>query len=88
MNFTDVKIRVRKNDGKMKALVSVTIDGLFAIHDMKIIEREDGSRFIAMPSRKMPDGTFLDIVHPIDSDTRKLLESVVLSAYDQESKED
>lgn len=88
MNITDVRVRKTFGEGKLKAVVSITLDNAFVIHDIKILEREDKTRFVAMPSKKNAEGKFKDIVHPIDNDNRKLMESIVLSAYDQIDKED
>lgn len=68
------------NDGKMKAIVSVTFDDSFVIHDVKVVEGQNGL-FVAMPSRKTPDGEFRDIAHPITSLTREVVQSAVLEAY-------
>ncbi len=81
MNITDVRVRLAKSDnGKLKAVASITIDGCFAVHDIKIIEGNSGP-FIAMPSRKTPEGEFKDIAHPINPDARALISDAVLSAY-------
>ena len=86
MQITDIKIRkVFSNDGPMKAVVSVTFDDALALHDIKVINTRD-KYFIVMPSRKNPDGTFCDIVHPINSDFRHALEEEVLDAYFAEVK--
>ena len=86
MVITDIKIRkVFSNDGPMKAVVSVTFDDALALHDIKVINTRD-KYFIVMPSRKNPDGTFRDIVHPINSDFRHALEEEVLDAYFAEVK--
>ena len=86
MIITDIKIRkVFSNDGPMKAVVSVTFDDALALHDIKVINTRD-KYFIVMPSRKNPDGTFRDIVHPINSDFRHALEEEVLDAYFAEVK--
>lgn len=86
MQITDIKIRkVFSNDGPMKAVVSVTFDDALALHDIKVINTRD-KYFIVMPSRKNPDGTFRDIVHPINSDFRHTLEEEVLDAYFAEVK--
>ena len=69
MQITDVRIRKIATDGKMKAIVSVTFDDQFVIHDIKVIEGQNGL-FIAMPSRKTPDGEFKDIAHPINTNSR------------------
>ncbi len=87
MQITDVRVRKINSEGKMKAIVSVTFDDCFVVHDINIIEGENGP-FIAMPSRKMPDGEFKDIAHPINSDTRKLLSEAVFRAYEEKRTED
>ena len=81
MNITDVRIRKVNDEGKMKAVVSITFDDEFVVHDIKIIEGQNGL-FVAMPSRRTPDGEYRDIAHPINSDMRNMLESKVLAAYD------
>ena len=78
MVVTDIKIRKFFNEGPMKAVVSVTFDGALAVHDVKVINAKD-KFFIVMPSRKNPDGTYRDIVHPINSDFRAELEGAVIS---------
>ena len=83
MQITDVKIRKLFDEGPMKAVVSVTFDGQLAVHDIKVIYARD-KFFIVMPSRKNPDDTYRDIVHPINSDFRNMLEDAVISAYEQE----
>lgn len=81
LNTTDTRIRlVKRDDGKLRAVASVIIDDCFAIHDIKIISGAEGE-FIAMPSRKTPDGEFKDIVHPINTETREMLREKVLAAY-------
>lgn len=86
MQITDIRIRSVEKEGKMKAVVSITIDDEFVVHDIKIIEGEKGM-FIAMPSRKAADGEYRDIAHPINTATRERLQSMILSKY-QESLED
>ncbi len=81
MQITDVKIRKLFNEGPMKAVVSVTFDGQLAVHDIKVINARD-KFFIVMPSRKNSDDTYRDIVHPINSAFRKMLEAKVLEAYE------
>ncbi len=81
MNITDVKIRKLFEDGPMKAIASVTFDDQLAVHDIKVIYARD-KFFIVMPSRKNADGTFRDIVHPINGTFRAELETAVLQAYD------
>ena len=80
MQITDVKVRKLFDEGPMKAIVSVTFDGQLAVHDIKVINAKD-KFFIVMPSRKNPDGTFRDIVHPINAEFRSELEGAVIKAY-------
>ena len=80
MQITDVKIRKLFDEGPMKAVVSVTFDGELAVHDIKVINARD-KHFIVMPSRKNPDDTYRDIVHPINSQFRATLEKAVIDAY-------
>lgn len=87
MNITDVRIRKIASEGKMKAIVSVTLDYEFVIHDIKIIEGQNGL-FIAMPSRKTPEGEFKDIAHPIKTDTREKLQKAIIEAYEIAKLED
>ncbi|WP_073026385.1 septation regulator SpoVG [Lutispora thermophila] len=82
MNITDVRIRKVNVEGKMKAVVSVTFDNEFVVHDIKVIEGQEGL-FIAMPSRKTPDGEFKDIAHPINSATREKIQSAILEEYEK-----
>ena len=80
MKITDVRIRKVAKDGKMKAVVSITLDGEFVVHDIKVIEGEKGL-FIAMPSRKASDGEYRDIAHPINSSTRDTIQMTILEKY-------
>ncbi len=80
MQITDVKVRKLFDEGPMKAIVSVTFDGQLAVHDIKVINARD-KYFIVMPSRKNPDDTYRDIVHPINSQFRTALEQTVIEAY-------
>jgi stage V sporulation protein G len=80
MQITDVKVRKLFDEGPMKAIVSVTFDGQLAVHDIKVINARD-KYFIVMPSRKNPDDTYRDIVHPINSQFRAALEKAVIEAY-------
>ena len=82
MKVTDVRIRKVTEEGKMKAIVSVTFDDEFVVHDIKIIEGQNGL-FIAMPSRKMADGEFRDIAHPINAETRKKIQDAILEEYEK-----
>lgn len=81
MQITDVRIRKVAKEGKMKAVVSITIDNEFVVHDIKVIEGEKGL-FIAMPSRKAADGEYRDIAHPINSDTRSMIQTLILEQYE------
>lgn len=82
MNITAVRVRKVAKDGKMKAVVSITLDDEFVIHDIKVIEGEKGL-FIAMPSRKASDGEYRDIAHPINSETRGMIQQIVLQRYEE-----
>ncbi|ONI37965.1 septation protein SpoVG [Candidatus Epulonipiscium fishelsonii] len=81
MEITDIRVRKINKEGKMKAVVSVTFDNEFVVHDIKVIEGDKG-RFIAMPSRKTLDGEFRDIAHPINSTTRDRIQKTVLEKYE------
>ncbi len=84
MNITEVRVRlVKKEDSKLKAAASITIDDCFVVHDIKVISGTDGL-FIAMPSRKTPEGEFKDIVHPINTETREMISKKVIEAYEKE----
>jgi stage V sporulation protein G len=80
MQITDIRVRNVAKEGKMRAVVSVTIDNAFVVHDIKVIEGDKGL-FIAMPSRKTADGEYRDIAHPINSETRENLQTLILDAY-------
>lgn len=82
MKITDVRVRKVAKDGKMKAVVSITLDDEFVVHDIKVIEGEKGL-FIAMPSRKAADGEYRDIAHPINSGTRERIQEIILSEYEK-----
>ena len=82
MNITDVRVRKVAKEGKMKAVVSITIDDEFVVHDIKVIEGEKGL-FIAMPSRKATDGEYRDIAHPINSSTRTEIQNIILTKYEE-----
>ena len=86
MNITDIRVRKITKEGKMKAVVSITIDEEFVVHDIKVIEGEKGL-FIAMPSKKTADGEYRDIAHPINSDTRETLQKMILDRYEQAMQE-
>ena len=82
MNITDVRIRKINNEGKMKAVVSITFDDEFVVHDIKIIEGQNGL-FIAMPSRKMGEGDFRDIAHPLSSEVRARIRDAIFEKYER-----
>ena len=81
MQITDVRVRKVEKEGKLKAVVSITLDGEFVVHDIKVIEGEKGM-FIAMPSKKASDGEYRDIAHPINSATRERIQSTILEKYE------
>ena len=88
MNITEVRVRlVKKEEGKLKAVASVTIDDCFVVHDVKIIEGAEGC-FIAMPSKRTPDGEYKDIVHQLNTDTREMMGRVILAEYEKAKKEE
>lgn len=82
MKVTDVRLRKIQTDGRMKALVSITLDEVFVIHDLRVIEGNSGL-FVAMPSKRTPDGEFRDIAHPINSDMRQEIQDAVMKVYDE-----
>ena len=86
MQITDVRVRKITKEGKMKAVVSITLDDEFVVHDIKVIEGEKGL-FIAMPSKKATDGEYRDIAHPINSSTRENLQKVILESYEKALEE-
>ncbi len=82
MRITDVRVRKMTQDSKMKAIVSITLDDEFVVHDIKVIEGEKGL-FIAMPSKKANDGEYRDIAHPINSETRDKIQRIILESYEK-----
>lgn len=86
MQITDVRVRRIAKEGKMKAIVSITLDDEFVVHDIKVIEGEKGL-FIAMPSKKSTDGEYRDIAHPINSATRETIQSIILEHYEKALEE-
>lgn len=86
MEITDIRVRKIASDGKMKAIVSVTLDNMLVIHDIKVIEGVE-KMFVAMPSRKNAEGEYKDIVHPITSQLRETLQSAILAKYEEALKE-
>lgn len=83
MEITDVKIRKIMSDGRLRAVVSVTIDDMFAVHDIKVVQGDE-RLFVAMPSRKDENGIFRDIVHPISPSARRIFEENILDAYSRQ----
>ena len=83
MNITEVRVRlVKKDEGKLKAVASITIDDCFVVHDVKILEGNDDF-FIAMPSKKTPEGEYKDIVHPLNTETREIIKAAVLGEFEK-----
>lgn len=82
MQITDVRVRKVAKEGKLKAVVSITMDDEFVVHDIKVIEGENGV-FIAMPSKKALDGEYRDIAHPINSETRERIQKIILEKYEE-----
>lgn len=87
MNITDVRLRRVNSEGRMKAIASITIDNEFVVHDIRVIDGNNGM-FVAMPSKRTPDGEFRDIAHPISSSTREKIQAAVLSEYERAAQED
>lgn len=85
MRITDVRVRKITDEGRMKAVVSITIDDEFVVHDIKVIEGDKGL-FVAMPSRRMAEGEYRDIVHPINSEARNKIQTIILDTYRQASR--
>lgn len=87
MEITDVRLRRVQTDGRMRAIASITLDDEFVIHDIRVIDGNTGL-FVAMPSKRTPDGEFRDIAHPINSNTRNKIQEVVLEAFHATSTEE
>ena len=87
MKITDVRVRKMTQEGKLKAVVSITMDDEFVVHDIKVIEGEKGF-FIAMPSKKTLDGEYRDIAHPINSGTRERIQSIILEKFEEAMNEE
>ena len=87
MKITDVRVRILSTNNRLRGIASITIDDAFAIHELRIIEGREGL-FVAMPSRKVPDGEFRDVAHPIKLETREDLEKKVLAKYEEELKKE
>lgn len=86
MEVTEVRIRRLTQEGKMRAIVSITLNGMFVVHDVRVIEGTSGL-FVAMPSKRTPNGEFRDIAHPINTETRAIVQDAVLEAYQREISE-
>ena len=82
MQVTDIRIRKINTEGRMKAIVSITFDDAFAVHDIKVVEGDKGL-FVAMPSKRMPDGEYKDIAHPINTETREMLQNMIIEKYNE-----
>ena len=87
MEVTDVRLRKVQTDGRMRAIASITLDDEFVVHDIRVIDGNTGL-FVAMPSKRTPDGEFRDIAHPINSSTRNKIQEIVLAAYHATSDEE
>lgn len=87
MEITDIRVKKVDSEGKMKAVASVTFDNAFVVHDIKVIEGQE-KLFTAMPSRRTPENEFKDIAHPINSEMREMLETAIISKYNEEVLED
>ena len=88
MNISDVRVRlIKKEDSKLKAVASITIDECFVIHDIKVLEGDKGV-FVSMPSRKTPDGQYKDVAHPLNTETRESVSAAVLKAYEKKKKKE
>ena len=85
MEVTDVRLRRVNTDGRMRAIASITLDNEFVVHDIRVIDGNTGL-FVAMPSKRTPDGEFRDIAHPINSDTRNKIQEIILNAYHNSSE--
>lgn len=83
MNITDVKIRKILSEGRLRAVVSITVDDMLAVHDIKVVQGDE-RLFVAMPSRKDENGVFRDIIHPISPSARKMFEETILEAYERQ----
>lgn len=86
MQVTDVRLRRVNTDGRMRAIASITLDGEFVVHDIRVIDGNNGL-FVAMPSKRTPDGEFRDIAHPINSETRGKIQDAVLAEYHRVGEE-
>ncbi len=87
MNITDVRVKKFNGENRLKAIAAITIDDCFVVHELRVIDGKDGL-FVAMPSRKMPNGEFKDVAHPINQETRNLIEGIVIDAYQKLTEEE
>lgn len=87
MQITDVRVRKFSSQNKMKAIASVTFDNVFVVHDIKVLESDKGP-FIAMPSKKIPNGEFRDIAHPINTETREEIQAAIIAKYNETADEE
>lgn len=81
MEITDVRVKKFNGENRLKAIAAITIDDCFVVHELRVIDGKEGL-FVAMPSRKMPNGEFKDVAHPINQETRKKIETIVIEAYE------
>lgn len=88
MQITDVRVRKISSQNKMKAVASVTFDNVFVVHDIKVLENSDNVLFIAMPSKKIPNGDFRDIAHPINTETREEIQAAIIAKYNETADEE
>lgn len=85
MNITEVRMRImQREDSKLKAIATITIDNCFAVHEIKVFEGREGDLFVRMPSRQTNDGEYKDIAHPLNTETREAINKIVLAKYDEE----
>ncbi len=87
MEITDVRVKIFDSENRLKAIAAITIDDCFVVHELRVIDGKEGL-FVAMPSRKMPNGEFKDVAHPINQETRDYIEGIVIEAYEKLKKEE
>ncbi len=88
MQITDVRVRKISSQNKMKAIASVTFDNVFVVHDIKVLESSEKGLFIVMPSKKIPNGEFRDIAHPINTETREEIQAAIIAKYNEMADEE
>ncbi len=86
MKVTDVRVRIVESESRLRGIVTITFDDSFVVHDIRVIEGENGL-FVAMPSKKIPNGTFIDVAHPIHAEMRKHIEESIIAAYHKAVKD-